>query len=105
MSEATTEAKATEPKATTKAKTTVKVEEIKTVAYIGPTIPGVATSGTIFNNGLPEPLQKAMAAEPTIKNLVVEMSKLSAEMNSLNDKNSVASICYRKTEEYIKKGE
>ena len=50
---------------------------INVKVYIGPTIPGVATHGTIYNNGPSRELEEAMKKEPAFKGLLVPVDKLS----------------------------
>lgn len=88
---------------------TVKTE--KTVKkelriYIGPTIPGVATANTVYNNGLSVELEEAIKKQPVIGSLVVYVRRLAEANKLLETKNSSLEICYRKVADSIgQKGE
>lgn len=84
-------------------KNTVKQEAVKTVIYIGPSIAGVAATGTVYRNGLTPQLQKAVEEMPALNMLLVDVGKVVQARSSLRDKSSGMSICYRKAEEYAEK--
>lgn len=92
MSEAKTE------KQETKTKQTVKNEAVqkKTVVYIGPTIKNVVSTGTIYNNGLPEPLKKEMEKLPMIGSLLIPVDRLAAAQKELATPGSALAIIYAK---------
>lgn len=64
-------------------KATATERERKTVVYCGPTIPGTAKQYTIFNNGIPEGLEKRAEQVPAIRGLVIPLDDLPAAMKSL----------------------
>ncbi len=81
----------------------VKVEtKKKLVMYIGPTIPAVATKNTVFNNGLPAELEKAIKEMPAIGALVVPTVELAKAKEEVAKKDTALEICYKKVEKYIK---
>ncbi|BBF42003.1 hypothetical protein lbkm_0685 [Lachnospiraceae bacterium KM106-2] len=87
-------------------KTVVKqksvVKEVETKVYVGPTIPGVVTEGTIYNNGIPEVLDAVAKEEPAINSLIVKISYLAKARNELKN-NGPMSIFYAKALEYKEK--
>lgn len=70
--------------------------------YIGPTISGIATHNTIFNNGIPAELEKAMESEKAFKNLVVPLSSLAQAKKEIESKSGSTYIFYKKVENYKK---
>ena len=48
------------------------------VAYVGPDIKNVAINGTVYIDGLPEPLQEKIGDVPALKGLLVPISNLAA---------------------------
>ena len=60
------------PKEEKKAK---KPEAPKTVVYLGPNIEFVVNHGTVFTDGVPEPLQAKIQQIPAIKGLLVPLDK------------------------------
>ncbi|MFR3250610.1 MAG: hypothetical protein ACLTQL_05835 [Eisenbergiella sp.] len=77
-----------------------KQEAGKTVMYLGPSITGVAATGTVYNNGLTPQMQAAAEELPALNTLLVEIGGIVQARHDLRDKNSGISICYRKAEEY-----
>lgn len=92
MSEAKTE------KQETKTKQTVKSEVVqkKTVVYIGPTIKSVVSTGTIYNNGLPESLKKEIEKLPLIGSLMIPVDGLATAQKELATPGSALAIIYEK---------
>lgn len=83
-----------------------KKAEPKTVVYAGPTIPGVVSTGTIYNNGLSAALQEAVKEEAAVGTMLVEVDKLAKTRAAIGRKDTPEAICYTKIEEYArKKGE
>lgn len=76
----------------------------ETVVYIGPTIPGIATANTIYNNGLPEMLLKEIEKCRPVGSLIVPVRGLAEARKDLDRKGSVTAICYEKAAAYIKGG-
>lgn len=71
-------------------------EQKKTVMYIGPSIKNVVSTGSLYNNGLPEKLTQAMEKQPAIKSLIVPLSGLAAAQKELAIPGSALSIIYGK---------
>lgn len=75
----------------------------ETVIYIGPAIIGVAMSGTVYNNGLPKPLEEAMKELPALKRLLVEPKSAGQAKKELKNPQSAVSVCYKNAAEYARK--
>ena len=88
------EAKQPEPKAKQPAKREAKQK--KTVVYIGPSIRNVVSTGTIYNNGLPESLILKMNEQPVIKNLLVPVEGLADARKELTRPGSALRTIYDK---------
>lgn len=78
-------------------KVTAKQE---TVVYVGPTVVGVASHNTVFNNGLPQNMQEAIAKEPAFKNLLVSVSALAAATSDIANKRGATYVFYEKALNY-----
>lgn len=65
-----------------------------TVMYIGPSIKGVATRNTIFNNGLPKALEKAAEKMPILHSLLIPVEKLPEARRKMTERNSSIRTCY-----------
>lgn len=70
------------------------------VVYIGPTIIGVASHSTVFNNGLPETLKAATEREPAFKGLVIPVSRLAAALKEIETKSGATYALYVKVADY-----
>ena len=81
-----------------------KTQQKEAVIYLGPPIAGVAMQGVVYNNGLPTKLKDAVKELPALEMLLVEIPKVEQARKDLKKKDSAVSICYRKAEEYFKKG-
>ena len=77
-------------------KTTKRTTQKETVMYIGPSIKNVVTTGTLYNNGLPEILKKEAEKQPAIKSLIIPMSELTAAQKELATPGSALKIIYDK---------
>lgn len=73
------------------------------VIYIGPSIVGVVTKGTVYKNGLTPQMSKAVEELPALNTLLVEIGKIAQARKDLRNKASAVSICYAKAEEYARK--
>lgn len=80
--------------------TKTKSTKTETVAYVGPTILGVAAHNTFYNNGLPDALQTAVEAEPAFNNLIVPISGLGAALASIKNKSGATWVFYQKAQDY-----
>lgn len=68
----------------------------ETVVYIGPSIKNVVSTGTVYNNGLPERLVAEIEKQPAIKSLLVPVSRLAAVQRELSNQGSAVSLIYKK---------
>lgn len=82
----------------TKTRQPVKNEAVqkKTVVYIGPTIKSVVSTGTIYNNGLPESLKKEIEKLPLIGSLLIPVDGLAAAQKELATPGSALAVIYEK---------
>ena len=76
----------------------------KKVMYMGPTLRGVARSGSVFENGLPANLSKLAEKKPIIKNLIVPLAE-TVETKKAIDTEGTAEAVARSEIENILKGE
>lgn len=68
----------------------------QTVMYLGPTIKGVAATGTLYNNGLPEGMKKEMEKQPLIRELLASVGQIAEKQKAIKDKRSAISVIYGK---------
>lgn len=71
----------------------------KAVVYIGPTIPGKLVKDTSFTKGIPVVAKKIIEKNPFMKEMFVELNRISDTKKKLADKNSALSIIYNKAKE------
>lgn len=76
----------------------------KAVIWLGPTIVGVATTGTVYRNGLTPQLQKFKKELPAVKRLLVGTEDTARVRRALTDPQSAESLCYGKVLVYARKG-
>jgi hypothetical protein len=72
------------------------------VIWLGPSIAGVATTGTVYRNGLTPQMQEAVREVPALNNLLVSVSRAVKVRSDLRNPQSAAGICYNKALEYAK---
>lgn len=82
------------------AKTKAKAAASEARCYIGPSALGVG-NGTIFSEGLPPMLEKAIADQPVIGSLVVPISGLAAANKALETPGSSLARFYSVAKEYF----
>lgn len=63
--------------------------------YIGPTIPGVVTNGTIFKDKLPEHVEEKAAENKNIARLIIPVSDVLEAKKMLNVEGSVEYTAYK----------
>ena len=105
----------TEPEATTmdqlpaeeeKEAVTEEKKEPEQLVYVGPTIVGVAVQYTVYKNGIPNSLSKAIAEVPAIGCLVLPVSQLAEAMKKITKKQGALYTQYQNALLYkTKKGE
>lgn len=59
-------------------------QAVETVVYCGPTIPGVATQNTFYNNGIPVALEEEIEKYPPMRGLVIPLEDLPEVSKKLN---------------------
>ena len=72
----------------------------ETVVYVGPTIAGLASYGTIFNNGLPEGLKTAIEKMPAFRGLLVPLANLAKASKEIETKSGATYVLYTKVANY-----
>ena len=77
-----------------------KSKEMQTLVYVGPTIPGVASHGMLFNNGISDTLKAAMEKESAFKGLVVPTQSLATALLDLQNKKGATWALYNKVVDY-----
>lgn len=79
-------------------KRTVKCQEAEreTVMYIGPSIKDVVLTGTLYNNGLPEPLKREIERRPVVGSMVLPVNGLSKVYRQLAVPGSAWEVLYDK---------
>ena len=77
-----------------------KTEE--TVAYIGPTIPKVATRGNIYGGGIPGNLTKKIEEIPAIKELLVPVTQLAKARKEVRTEGSYLNTIYAHVESELR---
>lgn len=73
------------------------------VIYLGPAIAGVVVPGSVYRNGIPQQLRKAVEECPALNRLLVQTPKAQQWRKDLRNPQSAASICYQNALEYAKK--
>lgn len=73
-----------------------KEKEKRTLVYIGPSIKNLVSSGTVYNNGVPEALIQEMKEQPVIKSLLVPVEELAEARKELAQPGSALKIIYDK---------
>lgn len=71
---------------TVKKKSTVQIDN-EPLAYLGPTIPGIATEGEVYTNGIPTALRNAAAEKPLLNKLIVKLTDMPAAQKEILKKN------------------
>lgn len=56
---------------------TAEKKETKQIIYVGPTIPGVIKSNTIFNNGVGDRVAERIKQQPELGGLLIDINNLS----------------------------
>ena len=63
--------------------------------YIGPTIPGVVTNGTIFKDKLPEHVKRKVEENKNIARLIIPVSDVIEAKKRLAIEGSVENVAYK----------
>lgn len=76
------------------------VQAEKVLMYVGPTIVGVASHGTVLNNGLTESLKAAIEKEPAIRGLLIPIESAAVALREIDTKTGVTFSLYEKVANY-----
>lgn len=71
-------------------------ETSEILIYVGPTIPNVISTNSIFNNGIPKQLQELISIKPYVSALLVPIEKLAQARVELRNPGSAFSVLYKK---------
>lgn len=73
-----------------------KIEPVS-VMYVGPSIPNVVQSSTVFKDGvLPAAVQMYVESKPYVSRLLIPISELPKAIKELNVEKSALSVIYNK---------
>lgn len=75
-------------------KKTVVSPETEPVAYIGPNIPGIATKGEVYTNGVPAALIKSAEERPLLNKLIVKLTDMPAAQKDIIQKHGAFYAAY-----------
>lgn len=78
----------------------VVVQAEKVLMYVGPTIVGVASHGTVLNNGLTESLKAAIEKEPAFRGLLIPIESAAVALREIDTKIGVTFSLYEKVANY-----
>ena len=81
----------------------IEKKQKKTVIYIGPTIVGVVTQNSIFNNGIPYELEETMKEIPVVEKLIIPVESLATASQQLNKKQGILYTCYEKVKKVLER--
>lgn len=70
--------------------------------YIGPTIPGIVRSNTIYMGELPNRLKELIGELPVINSLIVSIEALTEAKKALAEQGSVENVAYERVLNYRK---
>lgn len=76
------------------------VQAEKILMYVGPTIVGVASHGTVLNNGLTESLKAAIEKEPAIRGLLISIENAAVALREIDTKTGATYSLYEKVANY-----
>lgn len=80
----------------TPSKSETKTEKESTLVYCGPTIKGVVTQYSHFNNGIPKKLKGYAEKNKAVKRLLVPIEKIVEAKRNIQIKGTVENISYNK---------
>jgi len=78
-------------------------KESSVVIYIGPTISGIAMTGTVFSNGVPKKLEETCKNYPFFNGLIVPVEKTALAQENLRKENTPINLFYKKAVEFSQK--
>lgn len=74
---------------------------MKQLMYMGPSIPGIVKSKTVFIGGLPKDLTAVAEKVPAVNKLLVPVDRITETTKSLSEQGSVESVSYNKILKYL----
>lgn len=77
-------------------------KETKQVAYIGPTIPGVIKTNTIFNNGIEERVAERIKIQTELGGLIIHINNLSDAQRQIALRKGAYYSLYNKVKNSLK---
>ncbi len=82
-----------------------KAEEVKTLIYVGPSLPGhILPQYSTFTSGVPIHVKEEIKKCPFIQELIVPVTQLAEVNGNLTNKGSKDQIMYEKVSEFYKGG-
>lgn len=72
-----------------------KEKKVELVVYVGPTLNGIATQNTTYNNGVPETLQKEIKERPILGNLLIPIRDLSRALGEISKKDGAVYTAFQ----------
>lgn len=83
-----------------------KMETKENIIYLGPSIPNLISSSTVFKDGvLPEAVNEKIKELPMLANLFVGISKMVETVKELNKKDSSLNVIYSRVKTETEKRE
>lgn len=79
--------------------------EETSVSYVGPTIPKIAQSNTVYKNGIPHPLEAWMHQHPVFRSLLVPVKGIAEVRREIGRLGSEKNLVYREAEKIIEGGQ
>ncbi len=67
-----------------------------TVVYCGPSLRGVARQYTVFNEGIPEPLQELINRHPAVRGLIVPVERFAKTRLAVETRGTAEYVLYQK---------
>ncbi|SHM81793.1 hypothetical protein SAMN02746066_03407 [Anaerosporobacter mobilis DSM 15930] len=80
----------------------VSKKQPKQVVYVGPTIPGVIKTNTIFNNGIDERVAERIMIQPELGGLLIDINNLSDAQRQIALKKGAYYSLYSKVKNSLK---
>lgn len=68
------------------------------VAYMGPTIKGVAVNGTVYTNGIPAELEEKIKEVPAIRGLMIKVTNLASAGVAIQTEGTALNNLYKTVE-------
>ncbi len=74
---------------------------MKQLMYMGPSIPGIVKSTTVFIGGLPKDLTMVAEKVPAVNKLLVPVDRITETTKSLSERGSVENVSYNSILKYL----